>query len=864
MTPDQRSAFLPARWGIIGFLLGALFPILATLLELRLSQTPFTLVNLFLTNVHEPLLLIVDTAPLVLGVLAAVLGQREQRLRTLTAQLETIVEERTGQLRLRGIIVEAAANSILVTDNQEKILWVNAAYSRVTGYPLEELAGHSFREFVSREHDDAFQENIRRTVMSGHIWTGEVVDRRKDGSLYTSERSITPVLGDDNQLTHVVTIFQDVTERQQSRLEVEKQRQYFETLFTTSPVAIVMVSSDSAIHTCNPAFEQLFGYDQRDIAGKNIDELIVPPSERDRAHHISAETLGGTVVHALSQRMRSDGTAVDVEILSAPVIVNGEHVGAFALYHDISELVRARQKAEAAAQAKADFLANMSHELRTPLNGVIGMTALLRDTPLNDEQHTFVETLRSSGDSLLAVINDILDFSKIEAGKLSLEQRPFHLHDCIESALDLLATKAAEKGLELAYLVHANTPSRIIGDITRLRQVLLNLLGNAVKFTDAGEVVVNVSGEPVGDDVYDLHFVIRDTGIGIPRDRLGRLFQAFSQVDSSTTRKYGGTGLGLSISRSLVQLMGGSIWVESELGKGSAFHFTVRCETAQDASDAPVLKAGIQPELQGRSVLIVDDNATNRLILSRQVAGWGLEPHAFASPVEALADVVKGTQHDAAIVDMQMPEMDGLTLAREIRKLPNGASLPLIMLTSLGRRPDELNEIGFSAQLNKPIRAAHMFEALASALSDRPRIVRHKATTPKFNAAFGHQHPLRILIAEDNLVNKKVAVAILQRIGYLPDVVGNGIEALDALRGQPYDVLLLDMEMPEMGGEETAGHIAKEWPPERRPRVIAMTAHAFEGDREKYLASGMDDYVSKPIRPEELMRALAASHPLSG
>ncbi|MDP1857528.1 MAG: PAS domain S-box protein, partial [Gemmatimonadaceae bacterium] len=694
MTRPEHRISLTARWGIIGFVLGALFPLYAVFLTLSVQHLPVTLANVLSAHEQTPVVLIVYTAPFVLGFLSAVLGHREQRLRALTRHLEEMVEERTAQLRLQGIIVEAASNAILVTDHLEKIEWVNAAYSRVTGYPRKELLGRSFLEVRSHEHDDQFQEEIRRAVMSGGTWHGEIVDRRKDGSRYTSERSITPVLGADNRLTHVVTVFQDITERKQAQLETERQRRYFETLFEASPVAIALVSADFSIQTCNPAFERLFGYRQEEIVGRNIDALIVPTADQERALHYTKDAVGGASVHAISQRLRSDGTLVDVEIFSAPVTVNGQPVGALALYHDISELVQARHAAEAAAQAKSEFLANMSHELRTPLNGVIGMTALLLDTPLTDEQHTFVQTLRSSGDSLLTVINDILDFSKIEAGKLSLEQGAFNLHECIESALELLASKAAEKGLELAYLVQSEIPSRIIGDVTRLRQVLINLLGNAVKFTETGEVVVNVSGEQLGHDVYELHFSIRDTGIGIPQDRLGILFQAFSQVDASITRRYGGTGLGLSISRSLVQLMGGRIWAESTVGLGSEFHFTIRSAAAVDACEAEPAVV-VLPELHGRRLLIVDDNATNRLIISRQVAGWGMEPHPFATPREALDSLVKGTPYDAAVLDMQMPIMDGLSLAREVRKLPNGASLPLIMLSSLGRRPDERNEIGF-------------------------------------------------------------------------------------------------------------------------------------------------------------------------
>jgi PAS domain S-box-containing protein len=862
MIQKERNSSLVKIYGALGFILGASLPIICTLLQIWIIQLPMTVYNFFYTNSHTPLLLIIDTTPFVLGLLTTIIGQREQRLRNLTENLEILVEERTEQLRLRSIMVESAANAIIVTDKKENILWVNPAYVHLTGYSQDALVGQSFLKFLSKEHDDKFQENIYRHVMSGKVWQGEVNDRRKDGSLYTSEKTITPVLGQNNQISHIITILQDITARKHAQLEIERQKQYFETLFHASPVAIVLLSSDFSIFTCSPSFERLFGYEKKNIEGQKLDNLIVPEVERKKAQQYTKDALSGQFVHTIAQRVRKDGTLVDVEIFSAPVRVNGEQVGALALYHDISDLVLARHEAEAAAQAKAEFLANMSHEIRTPLNGVIGMTGLLLETPLNYEQHNFVETIRSSGDSLLAVINDILDFSKIEAGKMSLEQQPFYISQCIESALDLLAAKASDKGLELAYIVQDQVPNRIIGDITRLRQVLVNLIGNSVKFTEKGEVVVTVSGEDLGKDAYNLQFSVRDTGIGIPQERINDLFQAFSQVDSSTTRRFGGTGLGLSISRSLVHLMGGNIWAESEAGKGSTFHFTVHVKATQTTTN--LHPTGIQPDLQGRSLLIVDDNATNRLIISRQVSAWGMEPHTYATPREVL-DALRNSESrfDAAILDMQMPDMDGLTLAREMRKLANGVTLPLIMLTSLGHRPDENNEIKFIAQLNKPIKPSHIYDALISAFSDRPRAIRQKVSKPAFDAAFSQQHPLRILIAEDNIINQKVAAGILQRMGYRPDMVSNGLEVLEALRRQQYDVVLLDIQMPEMDGEEAAKHIKTDWPKTKCPRLIAVTANALQGDREKYLALGMDDYISKPIRPEELKRAMADSHPLS-
>ena len=859
MPRAQSEKLLVVRWGLIGTALGALFPLVAVILELHTAHVPFTLAGALHAPVRSPGLYVVATAPLVLGTLFALIGQREFRLRTIAEHLEDLVAERTSELRLYGLVVEAAANAVLVTDGNERILWVNPAYTLLTGYSLEDVQGRSFRDFLSTEHDDAFQADITRRVLAGEVWHGDVADRRKDGTRYVSERTITPVRAPDGRLTHVITILQDATERREAQREAERQRQYFETLFQVSPVAIVLVAADHTVQACNPAFERLFGFVQPEIVGQDLDALIVAPADRDAARRYSDEALGGAHVHVLARRCRRDGKILDVEIRSAPVVVDGVSLGTVALYHDITELVDARQQAEAAAEAKSEFLANMSHELRTPLNGVIGMTALLLDTPLTDEQRTFVETLQTSGATLLTVINDILDFSKIEAGKMTLERRPFVVHECVESALELVAPHAADKGLELAYQVHPDVPTRVLGDVTRLRQVLVNLLGNAVKFTERGEVVITVAHKELGPLLHELQFAVRDTGIGIPKEGINRLFQAFSQVDASTTRKFGGTGLGLSISRSLVELMGGRIWVESEPGRGSTFRFTIRAEVPPQETSQYAEPS--RPELRGRTLLIVDDNATNRLILSRQAEGWGLEPHAVADPGEALALLATERRFDAVVLDMQMPGMDGLALARAIRRMPHGASLPLIMLSSLGRRPDEHNEVGFIAQLSKPVRAAQLHQAIVEALSGQVVQTRVRPDKPTFDTDFAKQHPLRVLVAEDNPVNKLVAVAILERLGYHPRIVDNGVQALDALRREPFDVILLDMEMPEMDGPETARQIALAWPPGKRPWIVAMTAHAAEGDRERFLASGMNDYVSKPIRPEELTRALASTPP---
>ena len=653
-----------------------------------------------------------------------------------------------------------------------------------------------------------------------------------------------------------------------STQELARQHAYLDALIASTPVAIAVLDDRRAIRSINPAFEALFGYSAAEAIGAGIDGLIVPESLRSESSELEARARSGEIVRVELERRRQDGRLIQVRLSAAAVKATAEG-GLVALYEDISDrkaaeqaMRAARDLAERVARARSAFLANMSHEIRTPMNAVLGFVELVLDTELAPEQRRALELVRSSSEALLTILNDILDYSKIEAEHLELESIPFDLPKVVHGTATLLAVRAREKHLELTVDVPPDVPHLVRGDPTRLRQVLMNLIGNAIKFTEEGEV--DVSADWVGHhgDRTAVRFRVRDTGIGISEEQLSHIFDEFTQADASMTRRYGGTGLGLAIARRLVALMGGELTVTSHVGRGSEFSFTLPFPVETPAGAAT---PGRAVSLGGRRLLVVDDNETNRRILRDMLGAEGMavhEAHRADAGLEALRRAATArTPFDLAILDAQMPDQDGFELATAIRADAQLARTRLLILTSAGQRGDgeRCRQLGIQAYLTKPIARADLIEAVGTVLAGTPSAAGGGDLVTRHSIAES-RHTLRILLAEDNVVNQQVATAMLLKRGHQVDVVANGREAVDAVARERYDLVLMDIQMPEMDGFEATARI-RGLPEGGTLPIIALTAHALSGERERCLERGMTGYLAKPFKAHELFAVVEARGP---
>ncbi|MBW2118500.1 MAG: PAS domain S-box protein [Deltaproteobacteria bacterium] len=830
-------------------------------------------------------------------------------------QFMDITDRKQAEQRLRHFhrAIEATADAVMVTDPDGRIQSINPAFAAITGYTEEEAIGQTPRLLKSGKHPAVFYRDMWETISAGKDWRGHVENKRKDGTFYHADLSISPILGDDGEIQGYVGLQRDVTAQlnaeREMRLRAEELR--------------VLHGIDRVFHTAgnlDELLEQTLKIIVRmeELEVQNKVGVFLVDDERKGLHLAKVHgdfgseflekeawipmgaCLCGRV--ALSgQVLVSDDCFTDphhehtFKNMTAhghyivPLKSGGQVIGVLFLYADLvykdkrrlalfesiggliglaierirnemtlrrlnEELVVARDKALEATRSKSEFLANMSHEIRTPMNGIIGMTELALATDLTKEQKEYLDMVKMSADSLLALLNDILDLSKIETHHLELEDIDFDLRTTLENATDMLAVKAHEKGLELVCHIKPDVPTALVGDPVRLRQIIVNLGGNAIKFTDEGEVVIRVETEKEEDTSFLLHFAVSDTGIGIPPDKVETIFESFSQADGSTTRKYGGTGLGLTISRELVEIMGGRIWVESEVGKGSIFHLTARFGLSRAEAGSAVHLQDL--DLTGVRTLIVDDNATNRLVFRDMVSSWGLVPAEEKNGDQGLAELKRafdsGNSYRLLLLDSQMPGMNGFEVARRVKESPFGVDVEIILLTSAGYKGDaaRCKEVGISGYLLKPVKKSDLLDAIVMALGryydgEAPVITRHSIEEAR--------RRLKILLAEDNIVNQKLAVKMLEKRGHRVVVSLNGRKALEAYEREWFDLILMDVQMPEMDGLEATRAI-REKEKERGGHIpiVAMTAHAMKGDREKCLSAGMDDYVPKPIKADEL------------
>ena len=797
----------------------------------------------------------------------------EADLGVLSRQIAALVQERESSRRALDNQKFALDQHAIVsiTDTRGVITYANDRFCRISGYRHAELIGQSHRIVNSGVHPPAFFAELWATIQRGEVWHGEICNRARSGSLYWVNASIVPLLGPDGLPEQYIAIRTDITDRKQTEVQLQDQLHLIEELIEAIPLPLYLKDRDGRYLRLNRAFELFVETPREQVLGKTIHDMLSP---EEAALHATkdAELLaaGGVqtyeaVVHPRSgvrhdtiyrkvTLTRRDGT---LTCLLGTIIDITDRKRAE------TELLQAKEAAEAASRAKSDFLANMSHEIRTPMNGIIGMTDLALDTVLTDEQRDYLGIVKSSANSLLTVINDILDFSKIEAGKLLVEQISFNFQRAIAETLKTLSLRAFEKNLELAFEIETDLPQQLIGDPGRIRQVLINLVGNAIKFTQRGEITLHAELHAQDGKDLVIHLAVRDTGIGIAPDKQQLIFDAFSQEDTSTTRRFGGTGLGLTISRRLVELMGGDMWLESEPGQGSTFHFTVRLQADPAPAQPPLAHVDAHVDLRGRRMLVVDDNETNRRILCRMLDNWGVATVAADSAGQAILranDPELGT-FDCIILDAHMPTMDGYQLAdvlsQQLSPVP-----PMMMLSSGAVRGDaeRCRQAGIAGFFSKPISAEELLAALCRVLGINEQAGEQRSSLPLVtrHSLQEMQRSLNVLLVEDHPVNQKLAIGLLEKWGHHVTLAVNGQEAVNLCAGQHFDIVLMDMHMPVLDGIAATRRIrAAEQAGGQPPLyIIAMTAAAMADDRAACLAAGMDDYIAKPVKAQELLEKL--------